>query len=194
MKRKKKKKKSTKRLTGRKEHLHFNGLITKGLLIGCPILTGSALYIFITRGRLDLIQWWWIAGLLLTPFLYRLHEIVASPDMDDTKRKGFLGWYWKPYAKCVRHRGICSHTLLIGSPLRFGVAYAIPLLILVVALNWQLVDESNSTLYIVTNLDMPRSVGLFIAWWFGVCVLSDLSHLLCDRMFSPLKVLLLGDP
>jgi uncharacterized metal-binding protein len=190
---KNKKLKKTTYNTGRKEHLNFNGQIALVLCLACPTILVSVLFIFITEKRYDLIQWWWVASLLLTPMMYRNHERVASPDMD-LRRGGFLGAYWRLYSKNVRHRGICSHPLLLGSPLRFAIAYAFPLLALVVTFNWQLIGESHSTLYIVSNLTMPESVCWFIAWWFAVCAFSDFSHLMCDRMFNPAKFLILGDP
>ena len=187
------------KVTGRKEHLRANRDIATGLWFGCIVIFVSLIFILIYEKRLDLIQIWWLLALPLTPVMFRNHEKWATPDVDMPTRGGFMGAYWKLYAKKVRHRGVLSHSLLVGSGVRFCIAYCVPLAATVALFNIDVIQMllvSDRTLYIdlIQMFTLPEQVCWFIAWWFGICCLSDLTHYLVDDIFWPHKLLLLGDP
>lgn len=176
--------------TGRREHLRFNNIVSRGLSLGLIVILISLIHIFYENNRLDLIKPWWITALLFSPIQFSIHERWAGPDMDIPTRKGFLGIYWRIYAKNVRHRGMFSHTLVFGTFVRFLIGYWFVILGLLAIFN---LDVLLVQPVILGDLRLPNEVGYMILCWYGSCVLSDLAHILCDLILNPIKILFLGD-
>ncbi|MBC8550877.1 MAG: DUF2227 family putative metal-binding protein [Candidatus Brocadiales bacterium] len=95
--------------------------------------------------------------------------VFVTPDLDlyENCRGTFWCWFWKPYGKMFRHRGI-SHTPIIGTLTRIVYAGIFP------------------AIYIIKNgISLPWNILLLIL--LGLC-LSDTLHVIMDRISTWIKV------
>jgi hypothetical protein len=170
--------------SSRPQHLAFNEACHKVLWMVCTSAAVSSFVASIYQGG-DLVFVW---QLMLIPPLFRFHEIWATPDCDLAfKVRSFRGWYWSPYSKMLpKHRSIFSHSLLFGSPVRFCIAYWLPVLTFVLLWNHSVVyGVSQGDIDLTTGLSMitfPMFAANFIAYWYGSCILSDTAHMFLDKM------------
>lgn len=196
--------------SGKDEHIEANRVASLLISLLCIGASGGFALHAVKNQQIEGLQF--IPYLGATPMLFRFHEVWASPDRDSACG-GFKGWYWKGYynsyrvvrskrgkvdrKKIVRHRGILSHTLTLGSPIRFGIAYCFPILFLVLGANWDLfygvtVDDPYDVFAIVREMTMPLWLSFGLLWWFIVCLASDFVHFMMDRM-NPIQFLITGD-
>ncbi len=195
--------------SGKDEHLEANKIVANGLWVASFPIVFLVIFLMMANGRPDLIQFWWITAVVLFPHQFRFHEVWASPDRD-LPCKGFIGFYWGFYAnarrrvklksgkikkkKIVRHRGILSHTLIVGSLVRFCIAYWLPILSFVLLWNERIVWAMWTTkdILLIQYFTFPEWAGWIILFWYIACVLSDFVHVMCDRM-NPIQFLFTGD-
>jgi len=162
--------------TGRKEHLRANERYFKLLaLLCCALPTGIAISLYIREGQAVFIPY-----PVITSVFYRLNELWNTPDND-------LAWklkmslrkaYWFVWSKVIRHRGIFSHTIMFGSPVRFCVAYG---------------PSFGAVMYATNFQWFPEWLGWSIIFAFLGAVLSDLVHFVTDEM-NLIEFTLTGDP
>jgi uncharacterized metal-binding protein len=94
------------------------------------------------------------------------HEWWATSDRDFTencKAQGFTYWWWIPYGRAVKHRGLLSHGLVIGTAIRVAYGWW-PLLLLLGGL-WLTFPV------LVAWVAAAMGLGMFV---------NDLGHLLLD--------------
>lgn len=126
----------------------------------------------------------------LVPHFVRIHEVWASPDRDIRTRGSALAW--KIYAARTRHRGIFSHTLLIGTPTRFVIAYWPAVLILGYII--YLLSKNEYSLFRAINTSwLAKELVMLFPWWYTSALISDVTHFVVDRM-NLIEMLLTGDP
>lgn len=161
------------RPSSRREHLKAN-LLAYNLALG---LCGAGFFVLPLVQHLLGYRPQALLGLLLVPYFMRLHEVWATPD-NDCPSRGLRGLYWAFYPILVgRHRGLLSHTILIGTPLRCAIAYG-PALYLA---HW-IIHRYGF------NADLIAIVKWLLPWWAVAAVLSDLVHFTLDRL-GPLEML-----
>lgn len=170
----------------RPQHLAFNAFCTKLLWFACPSAVAAMFASSIYHGG-DIVFVW---ELLAIPPLFRLHELWATPDNDLARKvKGFRGFYWNLYSNYVEHRSIFSHSITIGTLLRFLIGYW-PIILLFVALwNWQLFSQET---FQFQNIVVPMFAIKFLVFWYSACVLSDIAHLTLDKL-NPIQWLIGGN-
>ena len=136
--------------------------------------------------------------ILFIPCFIRWHEVWAGPDRDIATNDA-AGRYWSAYESITRHRGVLSHTLTLGTPLRFILGYLPIILVAIGLINFGMIHEAIelkenfSMIEVIGSLEIPRWFRLLLFWWYVSCLLSDLMHFLTDRM-NPAGFLLKGDP
>jgi hypothetical protein len=169
----------------RPQHLAFNAFCTKLLWFTCPSAVAAMAASSIYHGG-DIIFIW---ELLAVPPLFRLHELWATPDNDEAyKVKGFRGFYWRLYSNHVDHRSIFSHSITVGTLLRFLIGYWPLVLLFVIVWNWRLFYGGNFDLQAIV---IPMFSLKFLGYWYGACVLSDIAHLTLDKL-NPIQWLIGG--
>jgi hypothetical protein len=168
--------------SSRPQHLAFNQAWHKILWMVCPATAGSVFISSLYNGG-DLICLW---ELLIVPPLFRFNEIWNTPDNDLAwKVNGFRGFYWKLYSHLLPdHRSIFSHSLLLGTPLRFCIAYWFPILAFVILWNWQVFWDYDSIR--LENLTFPSFAEIFILYWYAAAILADICHLTLDK-YNPIE-------
>jgi len=170
----------------RPQHLAFNQAWYRVLWMVCPAISLSVAAAAIHKGANIGFVWeiWFV------PPLFRFNEIWSPPDNDEAyKVKGFRGWYWTPFSRKFKHRSLWSHTLTLGTPLRFCIAYWLPILLFVLGWNWQVLATFDTSLVknfgywlsFLSEFVFPLWAAIFIGYWYGACMLSDLAHLILDR-------------
>jgi hypothetical protein len=160
----------------RPQHLAFNAFCTKLLWFACPSAVAAMFASSIYHGG-DIVFVW---ELLAIPPLFRLHEFWAGPDSDECyKVKGFRGFYWHLYSRMVPHRSILSHSITLGTPLRFLIGYWPLVLGFVILWNWQLFSQES---FQFNNIVVPMFAIQFLGFWYSACVMSDIAHLSLDKL------------
>lgn len=171
--------------SSRPQHLEFNAFCTKMLWFACPSAVAAMVASSIYHGVEIVFVW----ELLAIPPLFRLHELWAGPDSDECyKVKGFRGFYWHVYSRMVPHRSILSHSITIGTLLRFLIGYWPLVLLFVIVWNWRLFYEGN---FVLQDFSFPIFALKFLATWYSACVLSDIAHLILDKL-NPIQWLIGG--
>lgn len=176
--------------SSRPEHLQFNDDCHKFLWIACPIAALSAGLAAIHQG-VDIDLPW---QLILVPPLFRFNEVWNPPDNDYAwkLKPGFRKFYWYIYSVMLpRHRSVFSHSLLFGTPLRFCIAYWIPILLFVLGWNYDLLSTLWTTDAIawftaIQLLSFPKWAIIFIGYWYAAAALSDTTHMILDR-YNPIQ-------
>ena len=178
------------RSSSRPQHLSFNDRWYRLLWFACPAAAVSMFASSLYHGG-DILMFW---ELFFVPPLFRLHEIFATPDNDEAyKVHGFRGFYWTIYSRWFKHRSVWSHTIALGTPLRFCIAYWFPILVFVVVWNYEVVwAVSQGAIALSTGLQMltfPDFATRFIGFWYAACLLSDIAHLILDK-YNPIEWLI----
>jgi hypothetical protein len=176
--------------SSRPQHLEFNEHWHRLLWFACPSAAVAMFASSLYHGG-ELVMTW---ELFLVPPLFRFHEIWATCDNDDRKTKGIRGQYWKRYSKWIpRHRHPLSHSVLLGTPIRFCVGYWPIILAFTLGWNYQIVyGVSQGAIALTTGLSLmnfPLFAARFIQFWFCVCVLADVCHMILDR-YNPIEWLI----
>ena len=179
--------------SSRPQHLEFNAHLHRLLWFACP---SAAIAMFASSMYHDTsltVVW----ELFLVPPLFRFHEIFATCDNDLAyKVRGFRGFYWSLYSKLVSgHRSVWSHSLLLGTPIRFCIGYWLPILLFVLGWNWETVYAMSRGVVDVTTgitmLTFPDFAVRFLGFWFVSCILADITHMTLDK-YNPVQWLI-GD-
>jgi uncharacterized metal-binding protein len=111
--------------------------------------------------------YWWqmpqgVLWLIAGAFCY-CHELWATADRDLEHKRKPRCLYWMPYDHFVKHRGILSHGLLIGTAVRLAYGW------------WPL----------GICLSLLWGLSPFLAAWLGVAIVvgalvNDIGHLALD--------------
>jgi uncharacterized metal-binding protein len=130
--------------------------------------------------------------LLLSGVSFAAATFFLSPDLDlkhssPTRNWGLLRWAWRPYQLLFKHRGL-SHSLLFSSLTRVGYLLTLALLSMTlgrVVLGSAAVDDAARLV-----VDVGRAhLGQLTAVGAGI-LLSDLCHIVTDRLATALRALL----
>lgn len=167
--------------SSRPQHLAFNNMWYKILWMVCLATIGSVLASSVYHGGEAIFIW----ELLIIPPFFRLHELWATPDSDECyKVRGIRGWYWNLYSRMVKHRSVWSHSLILGTPVRFCIGYWIPILTFLTIWNYDLIIyciETDQIWSIFPFLVLPNFAIEFILYWYAAAMLSDICHLFLDK-------------
>lgn len=154
--------------SNRPQHLAFNDTWHKFLWIACPIASISMSVSALNQG----VEMGFVWQLWFVPPLFRFNEVFSPPDNDEAfKVNGFRGWYWTPYSRIFKHRSIWSHSLLFGTPLRFCIAYWLPILLFVLGWNWQVIQTTESyNIEMLSKFTFPHEAGILFPSPYGEVV------------------------
>jgi len=175
--------------SSRPQHLQFNDFCYKILWYPC---LGAAVSVGVATIYYDAnigLPW----QLILVPPLFKLHEMWATCDNDYAwkLRSGFRKLYWHIYSMMMpRHRSIFSHSLLFGTPIRFCIAYWIPILLFVIGWNHDFLitlrTSDVSWLTAAQLLTFPKWAIALLAYWYAACNLADIAHMTLDK-YNPVQ-------
>lgn len=174
--------------SSRPQHLEFNEHCHRLLWFACPSAAVAMFASSIYNDTALTMVW----ELFLVPPLFRFHELWATMDNDEAyKVKGIRGFYWKGYSKQLPyHRHVLSHSLLLGTPLRFCIGYWIPILLFVLCWNYETVyGVSQGAIALTTGLSLmtfPLFAARVIGFWYAAAILADICHMILDK-YNPLQ-------
>ncbi len=123
---------------------------------------------------------------------YVISTIFLSPDIDlkhshPTKRWKILKYFWRPYQKILKHRGL-SHTPFVGTITRYiyvlfiiSIVYVLSFYAFKSLIHKTLISSKHLTAYIE---HIPKKD---IIWFVIGGVLADIVHIFWDIVFSAFK-------
>lgn len=114
-----------------------------------------------------------------------------SPDLDlkhssPTKNWGWLRWTWRPYQMLFRHRGM-SHSVLFSSLTRVG--YLLGLGVMALAVGHAAFEGPGLRDAGALVIEVGRTHGTHVAAAGAGILLSDLCHIVTDRVVTALRSL-----
>ena len=120
--------------------------------------------------------------LVATGLTIPVYERFCTPDMDHNSRHSNTLWlkYWAPFKWMTPHRSRWSHSLLLGTPLRFAYA-AFPFAI---ALGFWVALDPVVGAILAAN---PWAWAQLFSWIPLAAIISDTVHLLKDG-FGPIEL------
>lgn len=121
--------------------------------------------------------------------------LMFGPDLDiysiQFRRWGKLRFIWLPYQKCLHHRSIFSHGLILGTMLRliylftwigFIAVFVVAIAQVIWDFDWNWHDYVNEIVKLIVDRYHQEAIAMFIGLELG-----SISHSLSDWTFSLYK-------